>query len=132
MAHTAAGSWEGDTAFLGGWALRLCFGRQGRHLEQRDRGLSLGTEEPQKEHTWEDCQVPTSSPGVCSLETEACPVKKSKLQLSVWDMSLSKLQEIVGDRGAWRAAVHEVTKSRTRLGGLTTTFSMRTSSALCA
>ena len=31
------------------------------------------------------------------------------------DMSLSKPQEIVKDREAWRAAVHEVTKSWTRL-----------------
>ena len=31
------------------------------------------------------------------------------------DMSLSKLQEVVMDREAWRAAVHEVSKSRTRL-----------------
>ena len=31
------------------------------------------------------------------------------------DVSLSKLQEIVKDRGAWRAAVHGVSKSRTRL-----------------
>ena len=31
------------------------------------------------------------------------------------DMSLSKLQEIVKDRGAWCAAVHGVTKSRTQL-----------------
>ena len=31
------------------------------------------------------------------------------------DMSLSKLREMVKDRGAWRAAVHGVTKSRTRL-----------------
>ena len=31
------------------------------------------------------------------------------------DMSLSKLQEIVEDRGAWRAAIHEVTKSQTQL-----------------
>ena len=31
------------------------------------------------------------------------------------DMTLSKLQEIVKDREAWRAAVHGVTKSRTRL-----------------
>ena len=31
------------------------------------------------------------------------------------DMSLSKLQELVMDREDWRAAVHEVTKSRTRL-----------------
>ena len=31
------------------------------------------------------------------------------------DMSLSKLQEMVKDREAWRAAVHRVTKNRTRL-----------------
>ena len=31
------------------------------------------------------------------------------------DMSLSKLQEMVKDREAWCAAVHEVTKSWTRL-----------------
>ena len=31
------------------------------------------------------------------------------------DMNLSKLWEIVVDRGAWCAAVHEVTKSWTRL-----------------
>ena len=31
------------------------------------------------------------------------------------DMTLSKLQELVIDREAWHAAVHGVTKSRTRL-----------------
>ena len=30
------------------------------------------------------------------------------------DMSLSKLQQLVMDRKAWRAAVHGVTKSQTR------------------
>ena len=29
------------------------------------------------------------------------------------DMNLSKLQERVEDRGAWRATVHDVTKSQT-------------------
>ena len=36
------------------------------------------------------------------------------------DMSLSKLWEIVKDRGAWHAAVHGVTKGQTRLSEGTT------------
>ena len=35
------------------------------------------------------------------------------------DMSLSKFRELVTDREAWRAAVHEVTKSPTRLSDWT-------------
>ena len=31
------------------------------------------------------------------------------------EVSLSELQEMVTEREAWRAAIHEVTKSRTRL-----------------
>ena len=31
------------------------------------------------------------------------------------DMSLSKLQELVMDREAWRAVIHGVAKGRTRL-----------------
>ena len=31
------------------------------------------------------------------------------------DMNLSELRELVMDREAWRAAIHGVTKSRTRL-----------------
>ena len=35
------------------------------------------------------------------------------------DTSLSELRELVMDREAWRAAIHEVTKSRTRLSNWT-------------
>ena len=35
------------------------------------------------------------------------------------DMSLTKFQELVMDREAWRAAVHGVTKSRTQLNNRT-------------
>ena len=42
------------------------------------------------------------------------------------DMSLSKLQEFVMDREAWRAAVHWVTKSQTQLSDFTFIFHFHT------
>ena len=38
------------------------------------------------------------------------------------DMSLSELRELVMDREAWRAVIHGITKSRTRLSDFTFTF----------
>ena len=47
------------------------------------------------------------------------------------DMSLSKLREIVEDRGAWHAMVHGVTKSGAQLRDWTVTNSLGEYAPLC-
>ena len=47
------------------------------------------------------------------------PVGCQALSYDSMDVGLSKLRELVMDREAWRAAIHGVTKSRTRLSDCT-------------
>ena len=58
-----------------------------------------------------DCSLPGSSDhGIF----QARVLEWGAIVFSAMDMSLSKLQELVMDREAWRAAVHGVAKSRMR------------------
>ena len=51
--------------------------------------------------------------------------------IDTMDMSLSTLREIMKDREAWHAAVHQVAKSRTRLSDWTTTIHMKPNQHSC-
>ena len=70
----------------------------------------------------EDFPNPGFKSGSPALQVDSLPAEltgKPLLTIPIpsydVDMNLSKLQEIVEDRGTWRAAVHEVTKSGTQL-----------------
>ena len=43
--------------------------------------------------------------------------RRGRQRMRWMDMSVSRVRELVMDREAWRAAVHGVAKSRTRLSG---------------
>ena len=63
-----------------------------------------------------DCSLPGSSiHGIF----QARVLKWVAIAFSAMDMGLGKLRELVMDREAWRAMVHGVAKSRTRLSDCT-------------
>ena len=71
----------------------LAWGSLMRRIDSLEKTLMLGKIEGRRRRGWQRMD------GITDLR----------------DMSLSKLREWVMDREAWRAAVHGVTKSQTRL-----------------
>ena len=69
-----------------------------------------------------DSQESSPAPQFKSINSSALSLLHSLTLTSItdsMDMSLSELREMVMDREAWRAAIHGVAKSRTRLSDWT-------------
>ena len=83
-----------------------------------------------KDYCWSWCEEPTT------WKRAWCWGRVKGWQRIRWLDSITnsmhmKLQEIVKDREGWRAAVHGVAKSQTRLSDWTTKFALYTEMLLC-
>ena len=72
-------------------------------------------------NSWLIGKVPDARKDWGQKEKRASKDKIADVIINTMDMNLGKLQEMVREREAWRAAVHGVAESRVQLGDSTTT-----------